>query len=196
MNSSDYTALLIGSVTAYYWELLRDNVLVKPLKHFVNRINGINERKGMSTLRFERYCVIANALSLIERGNWFYSECVFNENFFVKKLNRSELSRHQFQKWKVDAKEAIKNLNMLQDAHYYDNLSITDIELQIIIEIPFLLKYYGREMQTISNNFYGTNEDSWNGRDLIFRSFAIGHDRSRMITDMIETIFLKFKNSE
>jgi len=185
---------LIGAVIVYYQELLQDNVLSKPIKHFVNRFNGISERKGMSTLRFERYCVIANALSLIERGNWFHSECIHSnhETFFGKKLIRSELSRDQFKKWNVDAKEAIKNLNMLRDAWYYDNRSMTHTEIQIIVEIPFHLKHYGRAMEKISN-FYGMIDNSWRGTDLIYRSFAIEHDRSKMITDMLETTFLTFK---
>ncbi len=150
-------------VRNYLVELERDNVLSNPMiKHFNNRICGTSEDNGWRIRRFERYRLMTKGLNLLERGHLFNKESIFDETFFEKKLITSQLSRQQYEKWKIDAKETIELLDILHGRDEFKVVpvkDITEIEDEAITKIAFELYKDLRSMKRMENGGYGSSNE-------------------------------------
>jgi len=149
-------------VRRYLAELEQYNVLSNPIKHFENRVCRTREDKGWRVKRYQRYRLMTHGLNLLERGHFLNKESIFG-TFFEKQLITSHLTRQQYEKWKVDAVEAIRLLDQLTWRHELKPTvpieGITEIEEEAIIKIAFELNKDLRSMKRSENGGYGSSNE-------------------------------------
>ena len=120
------------------------------------------EDKGWTVKRYQRYRLMTHGLNLLERGHFLNKESIFG-TFFEKQLITSHLTRQQYEKWKVDAVEAIRLLDQLTWRHELKPTvpieGITEIEEEAIIKIAFELNKDLRSMKRSENGGYGSSNE-------------------------------------